>query len=359
MSLKGKKDLKEKGEHVNKVNVAFVAILLSAVLGVAVAAANASGNSVILTTDKSAYAQGEGVAISATNNGNTLIGYSVCKPDVSISMNGRELLLFQPDSASCMAFASIRPGETTKILTWNQQYFIGGQEVQADAGTYVISFQGVHATIVISGQANPPQPPTNPKTTFTLNLNQGWNLVSEPVYNNMKYFPMMGKTYPVAVSAAVGDDAKAYQGGGRYMMPYPYGKPSIVSNTCGEITLWNYNGNDYSQTPLANWNVRQAYWIHADSACQITFGGDSEVNSTNYMQSVGAGWHLITAPADSTSFQQIEGTCGAHLLSGPWQYINGAYAKADSLTAGSGYWIKTDGACILRNIANQPPLPPQ
>lgn len=417
--------------------------------------ANPSG--LVVFTDKQTYSQGENVVISATNNGNTPIGYSPCKPEISIISNGQEVSIWPPDGEYCMLYATIRPGETVKLYEWGQKYYpkcttLGNcPSFQVPEGVYTVKFNGASASFNI---VIPPLPLPNPQKTFTLNLKEGWNLVSEPVY----YREAVGEINSATPLPPGQDEIDS-------------GKPTILSNTCGQATLWSYNGNEYTQTNLengnlqdsnprdltmkigdsvmapngysikladmqlpaspnaattavfsitdnngnevkrftlegpvtefategfiihlyeavlgsyiptggyasyarvrisfdnsinniaeSNWDARRAYWIHADSACQITLGGDSEITANGYQESLNAGWHMIPAPSQEMAFSILQGSCAGSVKSGPWAWdaSDGKYLKASTLVPGMGYWIKTNAACELRN-AFGPPNPP-
>ncbi len=184
---------------------------------------------------------------------------------------------------------------------------------------------------------------------FALHLNQGWNLVSEPLYGRARCYPTTASAGSYAIdengNCIVADAASIY-------------RPGISSNTCGSVTTWYYDGNSYQKGNLGNWDARYAYWIKASGSCDLAFAGTNAITSQNYeLNFASAGWHMIGAPTGSTPFNQLQGTCAGHVTSGPWIYSNGDYSKASSLNAGSGYWIKTNSACTLSGIDKPPQAP--
>lgn len=123
----------------------------------------------------------------------------------------------------------------------------------------------------------------------------------------------------------------------------------LISNTCGKVTIYEYNGKGYDEMGIENWHPNHAYWIYSKNACEITYGGslENEITPSNYHQTLNMGWNMVTAPINSVLFNQIEGSCKEHITSGPWKYTKNGYEKTNSIAAFDAYWIKVDNECTL------------
>lgn len=301
------------------------------------------GTHIVLSTDKSSYPADESVSIIATNEGTTAVGYSPCKPSYTITdANGNQLTLFPPGTLFCMAFASISPGQTATIGRWNQKAYSCPFEytgiptrcgmLHVPAGLYTAHFYDGSASFTLEGGASPTPPSPPVEQTFTVHANAGWNLFSVPVYSLVPA--------PCFLNLCMGVV-------GRH--------PAIVSSTCssGQV-VWAYEDGAYRQESLGGISPGSGHWLHADSACDITFGGDSTLSPGQYRSQLTAGWNLIGAPSLSTALTALSGDCS--ITSGPWGYSNGAYSRASALEPGVGYWVKAAAECTLGN-ANNPPTP--
>jgi hypothetical protein len=156
--------------------------------------------------------------------------------------------------------------------------------------------------------------------TYTVNLTQGWNLVSVPLIQSNTSIQ------------------------------------SVLSNISGkyDIVQW-YNASDTldhwktystfkpsSQNDLSNVNHTVGFWLHTTMACNLTVYGPRPT-STNI--NLKAGWNLVGYPArnDSTyNVTQLKAGTGATKVEGidlTSPYRTKELVGSDVLKRGRGYWV--------------------
>lgn len=150
-----------------------------------------------------------------------------------------------------------------------------------------------------------PTPITTPVPTHVLQVNRGWNMVSNPASNAPLISEACGK-YLYAYDAA----AKVYHSGSALL-------------------------------PEAG------YWLYDDKACTITLTGGL---SRQYPQQLAAGWNLIPGPETRMPVDSLRGNC---ILTGlPWWYDGSVYQRAATLEPGKAYWVKARAACTMQPAAS-------
>ncbi len=302
-----------------------------------------TSTSVVLTTNKRAYALGEGVEVSATNNGKTEVRVSGCGHGYSIiGSDGTYLTLDRPSQNVCDGFRTIAPGETTVLGTWDQTYLddcrpgkdfnaVGScTRKKAAAGYYSAGFEGATAKFVIlDSDGNPPNPPED-KPSITVALTKGWNMVSVPVYSFAlaPCLPTSNNCPPASRTA------------------------ELVESTCDSKIAWAYVDKAYQKTSVDSLSAGVGYWVKASNDCKMTFSGESELTSSDYSMNLQPGWNLIGAPRGSTPFSTLSNDC--RVTSGPWYYGYGEYQKFDRLDEGRAYWVKVANSCTLVQSAVEP-----
>ena len=320
----------------------------------------ATTQSIKLSTDKTMYKPGETVQITAYNNGNTAVGYSLCGVPYNVyDDNGNTLLLQEPGAPVCTAYMQLEPGEKTSFK-WDQTYFVpakctaskclgGYARTEAPFGKYTIKFGGAETQVILlrqnvvcptlappspeycaDGTLNvvtdengcqsytcdndaPPQPPESEKFTQTITLYKGWNLIGT-MLDNIE---------------------------------------SAIANCEAPLAVWGYANGAYYKTTPEGMRQMQGYWIKSTSDCKLELSGPTPSFDTPFKLS--AGWNLLSL---STQFQA---TSDCQATAGPWAYNTqaGKYDKAVNAQDGQGYWIKVANACTLSpRDSNQPPALP-
>ena len=182
-----------------------------------------------------------------------------------------------------------------------------------------------------SGTSTPVTVPT--ESTYTLQLSQGWNMLS---------VPMVGA--------------------------------QVVSNDCGSNTAFVYDGVSYKKVDISQGSTVgfnfAGFWVKYQGPtgqCKITlkseglgmyYAKDIERLVTNNgagSYKLHAGWNLVGAPYDGVEISSIKGACD--IKSGPWYYGGGQWSKSSVLKSGLGYFIKVANDCILGS-GEVPPAPP-
>lgn len=148
----------------------------------------------------------------------------------------------------------------------------------------------------------------------SINIYPGWNMFS----------------FPIITTATVGND-------------------NLVTTDCTPVgNIWHYNPSQgqYVQILSSNQNIQgSGMWIKVNVPCTINVTVTNNKLSISNFPNISPGWNQIGSPTQSTTFSP--GNC--NVLSGPWKYNTqtGQYEKAQTLVAGTGYWIKVSSSCSL------------
>ncbi|VVC01242.1 Uncharacterised protein [uncultured archaeon] len=182
------------------------------------------------------------------------------------------------------------------------------------------------ATVAVSGDGTPPQPPSQPGQKATVSLYQGWNMVSVPLNGKVD----MG----------------------------------IVAEACGSPSYaWRLTSGGYvkDKTLVPGYG----YWIKAGRDCE--FGVEADAGSSFSLAKLFPGWNLVGAPDHEVAIADYAGTCS--ITSGPWYYshvtssatASPSYVYSSKLVPGQAYWIKVPDSCALGGAAAEdvPPQPPE
>ena len=223
----------------------------------------------------------------------------------------------------------------------------------------------------------------------TIVLNEGWNIISTPVYTDGT---MIAATSGGGGGIAVPKIATSSNAEGKLVatntnsmtLPSLYYPPSglIVETTCPPATLWHYDSYNKqyvkSGTLEKGGSLRAAYgyWVKAapipvlwrdanvmpnvppdaGKYCGIIIEGSRE--TTMQGTKLSEGWNQIGGPYSAVNFEKIKGDC--EVASGPWLYKSTSkrYEKTEVLKSGEGYFLKVAKSCTLGETEEPiPPLP--
>lgn len=169
-------------------------------------------------------------------------------------------------------------------------------------------------------ESQPPMPP-GAETSFALNLENGWNLLS-----------------------------------------VPFQKGRVVSNTCSRSTAFTYDpaSNQYVAMNLGSSADASfggiGFWMKADAPCQIVINGNTAVSDLSG-KSLTKGWNLLGAPDSGVVYSDVKGSCVSE--SGPWGFdtLDNKWVKATTFEAGKGYFLKVSEDCSFGSSDAPPALP--
>jgi hypothetical protein len=164
--------------------------------------------------------------------------------------------------------------------------------------------------------------------THTYKLARGWNLVSLPMH---LLRPDITALFPTA-----GPDAFSYAG---------------------------------QYVPVTTLTPRLGYWINVPGASAASVMGEEILEDT---LDVVAGWNLIGSISSALRVDSISSAPGGLVTSPFYTYETGAYALADTIEPGKGYWVKLQqpgklvfsltaapaSRITIRPTLERPPLPP-
>ncbi|MBI5224201.1 hypothetical protein HY990_07315 [Candidatus Micrarchaeota archaeon] len=166
-------------------------------------------------------------------------------------------------------------------------------------------------------------PPAPPASDVTLALVSGWNLLSSP-----------------------------------------FSAFKVTQNTCGNSIAYRYDAssNGYKTVDLSVGSHStldgDGFWLRVSSGCELVLTGDVNSKISDLEgKKLSAGWNMVGAASESSSWQEVKGTCASS--SGPWSFdaSNNKWVKASSLETGHGYFVKVERECHLGS-GSMPPLPP-
>ncbi|MFI5253629.1 MAG: carboxypeptidase regulatory-like domain-containing protein [Bacteroidota bacterium] len=245
--------------------------------------------------------------------------------DTSHGSSGRQTNSLSPLAGVIVTITSV--GSNTPLLSGitgtDGSYNIAG----LGTGNFNVYFQapGKTTTSVLAGIVYSNNTPTTttlnavltnsggPILPGLMNVQQGWNLVSDPVQGNTTN---VAAIFPTAISAA-----------------YQY-DPST-----------GYAG-------VLQFNYGQGYWLKFFSAQGLNPAGSQRTSQTI---NVKAGWNLIgslSAPVDITTIT----TNPSGMIHSPYFGYSHGYKNAVSLVPGMGYWVKvTSDGSITMNAAGSAP----
>jgi hypothetical protein len=210
----------------------------------------------------------------------------------------------QPGTYTLPLYVSLYPGNYTKLAYDN-------------------------LTIVVN--QNAALPTTLPTTTtipsyrtYTLTLDQGWNLFSVPL------------AYAVRINTT-------------------RCAPGAISSP-----VWQFENGVYAEANHIYGGI--GYWVRSNSTCAVTFSGPS---MAEYAPSLTQGWNLLGA-APSSFGALIPGTCSIERIMGfntstnSYYSLNVPSANVSVIPSlGSGYFVEVPAACqLMLGNSNSPPSPP-
>lgn len=183
------------------------------------------------------------------------------------------------------------------------------------AGLYILKQSGTEVADIYLGIAPPPQPPSNEKTA-TINLHEGWNLMSLPVRPD---------------STQITDIFTEEQ-------------------LLDVDVIWDYNSGDWQYwttepgytNQFSSLDPKKGYYVYCYAPISVTVTGVSTAPKT--MSQLSPGWNLIGYPLtyDSAISSRYASAVLIWKYDGGWQYwttLEGYANQFDQLSPGLGYWV--------------------
>jgi hypothetical protein len=158
------------------------------------------------------------------------------------------------------------------------------------------------------------------ESSFTIDMREGWNLISFPVENAM-----------------------------------------IVENTCTGGVFYGFDPltAHYVKKNLNSdlKKVMNGFWFKAESPCSITVTGSEVLNVSKLRVNerlLRKGWNMIGSASESLNWEEIKGAC--NVIYGPlWFDVESttSFLPTDTLEPGKGYFVKVDRTCWLGDRPGQ------
>ncbi len=153
--------------------------------------------------------------------------------------------------------------------------------------------------------AAPPTPVPPDSAASNISLSPGWNMVSWPASGSLSF--------------------------------------STISSHCANSVIWGWSRSANSYYKPESMVPGQGYWIGVDQPCRLPVTGSPWRGSVSL---VGAGWHMVGAPAGGIGIDRITGDCQVSSIWG-WSPSAREYVRPTRLEEGQGYWFRTAGSCTL------------
>ncbi|MCX8166280.1 MAG: hypothetical protein N3E37_00295 [Candidatus Micrarchaeota archaeon] len=279
------------------------------------------GKKFSIRTNKYQYENNEEVEIYLTNLGNINIQFSVCGiNELKIfDENRKQLRLHEKELINCQAKATVLPGKTVTLATWNLTHYLCDQNnkcyrYKVPGGKYYIQFENNEIEIMVKTRSDetikekPPFPSLNNFKLFNITLKNGWNMISLPMI----------------------------------------GQKSIISNNCSTEVVFEFTKNSFEIRNISNLEHNKGYFAYNfANECTITFIGNNYLTKSAYSYKLNKGWNLIGSSYDVIRKEELK---GCSILSNIITYsnVNKDYVKADYLEPGKAYWILVNNDCDLK-----------
>ena len=173
--------------------------------------------------------------------------------------------------------------------------------------------------LVFASFAFAARPAPGPVVSYTIDLAQGWNLISVPVLN-----------------------------------------PEVVEDTCGSNgglrNFYDFDPTDAHYKRLSSVTAAKTFrgiWYKTDQVCSITVSG----NQYNDLNGLGKkalhlkkGWNMIGSASVPLLWNDVKGTCNVVKGEGPFwfdAFSSTSFWLSDTLEPGKGYFIKVDRNCQM------------
>ncbi len=194
-------------------------------------------------------------------------------------------------------------------------------DITEDADYAIATTGPTSTTPTISAVTTLPTTTISSYSTYTVNIQSGWNVFSVPL---------------------------AYV--------------TQLSGTCTSSNLmspvWQLVNGRYVQATFLYGGT--GYWLKSDSDCSLTFSGPPLATAEAF--TLTPGWNVVGSFGSTTQFSDISGGC--NIVAGPYWYnpASASYQTESAMTPGQGYLIDVSSACNLGSSGSSstpPPLPSQ
>lgn len=216
---------------------------------------------------------------------------------------------------------------------------------------------------------------------FTAHFSQGWNLFSVPLSGHYPFPPCPEGAFcvqdaQIAPQPTQGPTEASVQVATQMGQPaIAAGKPpTLVSTDCASKAAWHYDpsARQHERVSAENLGPGKGYFFYSPKSCSMTFAGRG-YGASDYKQQVFTGWNMIGAPynpltrcdniyrcigSGSTPLSKIIGSCGFKTAY-YYDQQSRSWIKTDKLEKGKGYFVKSEGACMMFQTQPPAPTPPE